>query len=178
MDLTYIVMRITIQLELCMVVQVYLKKFQVIITKPGVKLEIDNYWDLHWKNKWVDTDWPTFLSLSNDGFEIVSWGLSIYKRSLYFDHYEKHSLYIAGGNIDIYAGFSFEKKKYGVELGGSVGRLGYDGRFIDVQVDFLTAKFFFIYEDGKLKIDPGFGWVDFGISIDIGAIIEYLKGNG
>jgi len=45
-----------------------------------------------------------------------------------------------------------------------------------VQVDFLTAKFFFIYEDRKLKIDPGFGWVDFGISIDIAAIIEYLKG--
>ena len=57
-------------------------------------------------------------------------------------------------------------------------RLGYDGRFIDVQVDFLTAKFFFKYEDGKLKIDPGFGLVDFGISIDIAAIIEYLKGNG
>ena len=30
----------------------------------------------------------------------------------------------------------------------------------------------------SLKIDPGFGWVDFGISIDIAAIIEYLKGNG
>jgi len=26
------------------------------ITKPGVKLQIDNYWDPHWENKWVDTD--------------------------------------------------------------------------------------------------------------------------
>ena len=34
-----------------------------------------NYWNPHWKNKWFDTDWPTFLSLSNDGFEVVNWGV-------------------------------------------------------------------------------------------------------
>ena len=116
--------------------------------------------------------------VSNSAIELINWGLTIYKGSLYFDNDERHSIYNASLNLSVYAGFNFEKNKYGVELGGSVGRLGYDGRFIDVQVDFLTAKFFFIYEDGKIKIDPGFGWVDFRISIDIAAIIEYLKGNG
>ena len=138
----------------------------------------DNYWNPHWKNKWFDTDWPGLFVVSNSAVELINWGLTIYKGSLYFDNDEQHSIYNASLNLSVYAGFNFEKNKYGVELGGSVGRLGYDGRFIDVQVDFLTAKFFFIYEDGKLKIDPGFGWVDFGISIDIAAIIEYLKGNG
>ena len=60
----------------------------------------------------------------------------------------------------------------------SVLSIGYDGRFIGAQVDFLTAKFFFTYKNGELKIDPGFGLVDFGISINIVAIIDYLKGNG
>lgn len=32
----------------------------------------DNYWNPHWVNKWFDTDWPIFLSLSNDGFEVVN----------------------------------------------------------------------------------------------------------
>ena len=137
-----------------------------------------NYLNPHWENKWVDTDWPGVFVVSNSAVEFINWGLTIYKGSLYFDNDEQHSIYNASLNLSVYAGFNFKKKKYGVELGGSVGRLGYDGRFIDVQVDFLTAKFFFTYEDGKLKIDPGFGWVDFGISIDIAAIIEYLKGNG
>ena len=75
-------------------------------------------------------------------------------------------------------GFNFKKRKFGVEIGGSVGRIGYDGNLVDIQIDFLTAKFFCIYENGKLKIDPGFGWVDFGVSIDISVTIEYLKGNG
>ena len=137
-----------------------------------------NYWNLHWVNKLVDTDWPGLFVVSNSAVELINWGLTVYKGSLYCDNDEQHSIYNASLNLSVYAGFNFEKNKYGVELGGSVGRLGYDGRFIDVQVDFLTAKFFFIYGDGKLKIDLGFGWVDFGISIDIVAIIEYLKGNG
>ena len=97
---------------------------------------------------------------------------------MYFDNNKEHSIYNGSLNLSLYAGFNFEKKKYGIELGGSVGRLGYDGKFIDVQVDFLTAKFFFIYEKGNLKIDPGFGWIDFGISMDIPAIIKYLEGKG
>ena len=37
-----------------------------------------NYWDQYTKGIMFDTDWPTFLSLSNDGFEAINWGLSIY----------------------------------------------------------------------------------------------------
>ena len=45
--------------------------------------------------------------------------------------------------------------------------LGYDGKFIDIQVDFLTAKFFCIYDKGKIKFDYRFNWFDVGMSIDI-----------
>ena len=87
------------------------------------------------------------------------------------------SLALSKCNVFLYKGYIYDvetnfalvsSRHYSPEL----------GRFIYVQVNFLTAKFFFIYEDGKLKIDSGFGWVDFGISIDIAAIIDYLKGNG
>ena len=46
-----------------------------------------------------------------------------------------------------------------------------------MQVDFLTAKFFVFYENGKIKPDLGFGFVDVGISINIVAILEYLRGD-
>ena len=136
-----------------------------------------NYWNLHLGNKWIDTDWSWLFVVSNSAVELINCGLTVYKESLYFDNDKQHSIYRASLNLSVYAGFNFKKDKYGVELGGSVGRLGYDGRFIDVYIDILTMKFFLIYEDGKLKIDPGFGLVDFGISIDVAAIIEYLKGN-
>ena len=137
-----------------------------------------NYLDVHWENKWLDTGWPGLLVASKSTFELISWGLTVYKGSLFFDHNEQHSVYNGSLNICIYVGANFEKMKFGVELGGSVGRLGYDGKFIDIQVDFLTAKFFCIYENGRIKIDPGFGFVDFGISVDIVAVIKYLTGNG
>lgn len=148
------------------------------IPNVSLKSENSNYWNPRWENKWFDTDYPDIFVISNSAVELINWGLTVYKGSLYFDNNKQYSIYNGSLNISTYAGLNFEKNKYGVELGGSVGRIGYDGKFIDVQVDFLTAKFFFIYENGKLKIDPGFGWVDFGISVDIAAIIEYLKGNG
>ena len=78
------------------------------ITKPGVKLEIDNYWNPHWENKCVDTDVPEFFNFTYDKIEFVNWSFSVYKGSLYLDHYEKHSLYIAGGNISTYLGIGSE----------------------------------------------------------------------
>ena len=135
----------------------------------------DNYWNPHWENNWFDTNKPGFLVLSRSAFEVVNWNLALYKGSLYFDNNKQHSVYNASINISMYAGVDFEKRKFGVEFGGSLGQLGYDGIFFDVYVDFLTAKFFCIYEEGKLKIDPGFGWIDFGFSIDIEAIIRFLK---
>jgi RHS repeat-associated protein len=137
----------------------------------------DNYWNPHWKNDWFDTDKPGFFVLSSSAFAVVDWGLTLYKGSLYFDNNEHHSVYNASINISMYAGVDFEELKFGVEFGGSIGQIGYDGIFIDVYIDFLTAKFFCIYKNGKLKIDPGFGFVDFGVSIDIEAIIKLLKGD-
>ena len=47
------------------------------------------------------------------------------------------------------------------------------GRYVDVQVDFLTAKFF--WSNNYKTPDFGFGWWDVGISIDFVAIVEYFK---
>ena len=135
-----------------------------------------NYWNPHWGNKWFETDWPEVFVVSKSAFELINWGLTVYRGSLYFDKDEQYSVYCAFINLSIYAGGNWEKKKLGVEVGGSVGRLGYDGEIIDIQLDFLTAKFFCIYEDGKIKCDPGYGWVDFGFSVNIAAIMEYLWG--
>ncbi|MBO5285851.1 MAG: hypothetical protein J6B16_03025 [Clostridia bacterium] len=132
---------------------------------------------IHWESNWFVVTKPEFFKLSKEGFVIVSLGLSIYKGNLYFDEAETNSLYFSAGNIGVYAGINY-KKGIGIEANASVLSIGYDGRFIGVQVDFLTAKFFFTYKNGELKIDPGFGLVDFGISINIVAIIDYLKGNG
>ena len=147
----------------------------VIISDTGTVS--DNCWNLHWENEWFDTDWPGILVVSNSTFELINWGLTGYKGSLFFDNNEQHSIYNGSLNISLYAGVNLKEKKYGAEIGGSVGRLGYDGKFIDIQVDFLTAKFFCIYDKGKFKFDYGLNWFDVGMSIDIAAIIESWKGD-
>ena len=122
------------------------------------KLPVVNYDASSRKEKWLDTDWPTFLSLSNDGFEVVNWSLSIYKGSLYFDHYENRSLYIAGGNISTYL------------------EIGYDGRIIDANVEFLTIGVTLMYEDGTFEFGVGAGLVGYSVTIDIDEIIKIIFG--
>ena len=51
-----------------------------------------NYWNPHWENKWVDTDWPGLFVVSNSAVELINWGLTIYKGSLYFDNDDRHSI--------------------------------------------------------------------------------------
>ena len=102
------------------------------------KNNVGNYCDPHWKNDLIDTNWPTFLVLSNDGFEAINWGLSLYKGSLFFDNSENHSLYISIGNIGIFTGLVFPKEwsddnkaRIGFDASASVIEIGYDGRIID-----------------------------------------------
>ena len=130
-----------------------------------------NYWNPNWKNKWFDTDWPGFFVLSQEGFEVVNWGLSIYKGSLYFDNNENHSLYVSAGNIVIYAGINY-KEGIGIDAGASVLEIGYDGRIIDASIEGLTIGITYMYKDGKFEFGVGAGWFGWSVSIDF---VELFK---
>ena len=143
----------------------------------------DNYWNPHVKGKWFDTDWPTFLSLSNDGFEAINWSLSIYKGSLFFDNQENHSLYVSLGNISIFAGLVFpkdssedNKTRFGFDASASVIEIGYDGRIIDASVSGLTIGATYLFKDGKFKLEYGYGWWGWSVSIDFIELFKWLFG--
>lgn len=150
---------------------------------PNSKTVNGNYWDPHWENKWFDTDWPTFLSLSNDGFEVVNWGLSIYKGSLYFDNNENHSLYVSLGNISVFAGIVFpkdsskdNKARFGFDASANVIEIGYDGRIIDASVSGLSIGATYLLKDGKFKLEYGYGWWGWSVSIDFIELFKWLFG--
>lgn len=132
-----------------------------------------NYWNPHWENKWFDTDWPGFFVLSQEGFDVVNWSLSIYKGSLYFDNNENHSLYIAAGNIGAYAGINY-KEGIGIDAGTSVLEIGYDGRIIDASIEGLTIGITYMYKDGKFKFGYGAGWFGWSVSIDFVELFKLL----
>ena len=130
-----------------------------------------NYWNPHWENKWLDTGWPSFMVLSQSGFEVLNWDLSLYNGSLYFDRDENHSIYIEAGNVDAYIGLHFEEG-IGLDAGASVLVIGYDGRIIDASVEGLAVGITYMYKDGKLKWGYGAGWYGWSVSIDF---IELFK---
>ena len=118
-----------------------------------------------WENKWFDTDWPGFLVLSNEGFELVNWSLSIYKGSLYFNNNENHSIHISGGNASIYAGINY-KEGLGLSASANVAEINYDGRFIDASIEGLSVGFTYMYKNGKFQFKNGYVWWGWSVSID------------
>lgn len=66
------------------------------------------------------------------------------------------------------------KEKLGFFLGGSIGRLAIETRYIELTVDLLTAKFYIGEKESGWTIDPGFGVVDFGVSIKFAQIFDDL----
>ena len=130
---------------------------------------------MHWENSWVDTDKPTFLSLTNEGLELASWDLSIYGGSLFFDETQEQSVYVSAGNLGVYAGAHYENG-IGFSGGGSVISLGYDGVFLDCSIEFITAEAACMYKDGKLSNKFGLGFIGVGWSIDFAAIYSYWFG--
>ena len=92
---------------------------------------------------------------------------------MHLDDRQNEKIYAAGGNVDLFAGYNRSKQKYGIELGGSVGKFAYEGKYGSISVDFLTAKLYFSYTDGKLKPDIGFGLFDICVTIDFKAIFGY-----
>ena len=147
--------------------------------RPSVPLpansNVNNSWDPHWENNWLDTDRPAFFNLTKEGFEVVNWGLSLYKGSLHFDSHENHALYVAAGNAGIYAGLDYQKG-IGIDAGVSVLRIGYDGRVVDAYIEGLTAGVAFIYKDGAFEFGYGAGWYGWSVGIDIVELWNLLFG--
>ena len=142
-----------------------------------------NYLAPHTKGKWFDTDWPTFFSLSNDGFELVSCGLSVYKGSYYFDNQENHSIYFSLGNISLFAGFVFpkdsskdNKTRLGFDSSANVIEIGYDGRIIDASVSGLSIGATYLFKNGKFKLEYGYGLWGWSVSIDFVELFKLLFG--
>ena len=144
---------------------------------PNVTSKVGNgnYWNPHWENQWFDTDGPRFFVLSQEGFEVVNWGLSIYKGSLYFNNNENYSLYVSAGNIGVYVGINY-KKGIGIDAGASVLEIGYDGRIIDASIEGFTVGITYMYKDGKFKFGFGAGWFGWSISIDFVELFKLLFG--
>ncbi|MCI7632558.1 MAG: RHS repeat-associated core domain-containing protein, partial [Candidatus Onthovivens sp.] len=139
------------------------------------KVGNDNYWNPHWENKWFDTDWPGFFVLSQEGFEVVNWSLSIYKGSLYLDNNENNYLYISAGNVGVYAGVNY-KKGIGINASANVLELGFDGKIFDANVEGLSVGLTYMYKDGKLELKHGYGWWGWSVSIDFVELFKWLFG--
>ena len=134
-----------------------------------------NYLGGHRKATWFDTDWPSFFVLSKNEFEIVNWGLSIYKGAFYFDHNKNHSVYVGVGNASAYAGVNF-KEGIGIDVGANVVSIGYDGRVVDASIEGLTVGITYMYKDGKMELGIGAGWIGWSFSIDFLALFNLLFG--
>ncbi len=132
---------------------------------------------IYWKSEWFSTNGPHFLVSSPTKKVLVEWGLSIHKKSLFFDEKEQQSIYIGLGNGSAFAGYNIEKDIYGIFLNANVSTIGYDGRYIDIGVSVIGIGVIFGWENKKLrlKVDPP-GWFGFDISIDFGQIFKDLFG--
>ena len=145
----------------------------------------DYYHELHDKNmqanevhatgQWFDTDWPSFMTATEEGFEEVSWGLSVWRGVIYFDEEEKSSVYISIGNINTYLG-AHVKNGIGAEAGVGLLTVGYTGKIIDVSVDLLSLGANYMYKDGALVADASAGYYGFGIAVDVVTLIKTILG--
>jgi hypothetical protein len=148
-----------------------------VIANPKYPLRINTHNSVHWKEAWLDTGLPSFLIFSTGKAALVDWGLSIYRGALYFDEAENHSLYVAFGNVSVFAGFNVEKEKYGIFADANVLSAGYDGRYIDAGISVVGVGFVVGFENKKfrIKVDPP-GFFGFEIAIDFGQVIKDLFG--
>ena len=131
--------------------------------------------EVHWKNSWFDTDWPSFAVVSKDGFEVINWSLSVYKGTLFFDRNETRSIYISVGNAGFFVGLLSDKGS-GINLDASVIELGYAGEIIDFSVSALTIGFSLYYKDGKLNYSFNALWYGVSISIDLVKLWKLIFG--
>ncbi|MBQ3506586.1 MAG: hypothetical protein IJA89_07445 [Clostridia bacterium] len=128
----------------------------------------------NWDYQWFDTDWPNFLVVSKEGFEVISWDLSIFKISSYTDYTHTNSAYLGIGNVDAYIGYNYQKG-LGFDVGASAFELGYNGDIIDINISVLTIGATYIYKGGKLQWGVKTGWFGFNISLDLVKLNKLLS---
>lgn len=63
-----------------------------------------------------------------------------------------------------------------MDIGTNVLEIGYDGRIIDANVEFLTAGITFMYKDGTFEFGIDAGWFEYSVTIDIDEIIKVIFG--
>ena len=105
---------------------------------------LSNDINIHWKNQWFATGWPSFIVLSNKKFAVVDWKLSVYKGSLYFDALE---IGYKGKYIDV-----------STQFGGAGFICGWENKKFRFRFDPLGAPGIEISIDFWKIIKDIFGW--------------------
>lgn len=129
----------------------------------------------YWESKWLATNKPDFGNATNDGVFIVDTGLSVFKGKLVLDEEQVRSLYFSFGNLGAFVGTHIDKGLGGFNS-ANVAAIGYDGKYIDIELSLLTANVGVAFKDGEFKSGGSFGWFGFSIGVDIKAILEKLFG--
>ena len=117
---------------------------------------------------------PYIFSLTHEGLEIFSWGITGYQLSLSFNSKENYLINLNVGNIQTYFGFNIQKG-VGFDLNTSVASIEYDGEYFDASVDFLTIGITYMYKDGKVKLGAGVGLIGWSFTVNIIELIELFK---
>ena len=131
--------------------------------------------DTSWEHSFLDVGQPTFFSITNEGIEALSSDISLYTGTYYLSKDKDRAFYVSTGALGTYAGAHLEKG-LGVEAGVSAVSLGYDGRFIDFNVDFLSLGATYMYNNGKFKGGISSGYIGFGVAVDIPELIRLIWG--
>ena len=134
--------------------------------KKTIKKQMMNYY-----YSFIKYDKLSFLTIGPEFFKIVSGEFTLFELGYDAGYALFHNDSI---NLELFMGFDLKKEKFGFFLGGSIGRLAIETRYIELTVDFLTAKFFIGETESGWTIDPGFGVVDFGVSIKLAQIFDDL----
>ena len=126
---------------------------------------------LNYYYSFIKYDKLSFLTIGPEFLKIVSGEFTLFELGYDAGYALFHNDSI---NLELFMGFDLKKEKFGFFLGGSIGRLAIETRYIELTVDFLTAKFFIGETESGWTIDPGFGVVDFGVSIKFAQIFDDL----
>ena len=122
---------------------------------------------------WLDTSNPIFFELSNEGLKIISWGLSVFNATYYFDDSKDEYIYLSIGNIELYAGAHIEDGFGAIASAGLID-IGYHSNATDICISVLSVGAGYIIKDGGImaKVNPGL--IGGSVSLDIREFLEHL----
>ena len=83
-----------------------------------------------------------------------------------------------GGVEHVYTLNDSQKEGIGIAAGASVLEIGYESRYIDVNIEVLTIGITYMYKDGKFELGHGSGWFGWSFSIDLVELYKLLYEGG